>query len=234
MTAADDYAALTDRGRRIVDDAYRYHLLTADAFRRLRQPDLSADGVRKALARAAEDGWLARHTLAHGEPYFVLGPRGAAALGIRRPSSPLGLQALVEHYAVLLASAARRCNVFTEDEFCGRFPELSQPGFSAKNFFPDAASDPPRLGLYVVDHDKLTTRLVGKVRRRVGRLFATDRPHLRRLVLDCRLAVVVLTATDGKRMNLTAGFASKLYPLDVPVAVEAHPELEPLFLLNRR
>lgn len=234
MTAASDYAALTDRGRQLVDDAYRYMMLTADAARRLRSPDLSPEAARKALARAAEDGWLARFPLPDGEPYFVLGPRGATALGVRREAQPLGHQAVVEHYAVLLAAAARRCDVFTEDEFRGRFPDLSQPGFSAKNFFPDASADPPRLGLYVVDHDKLTPRLVGKVRRRVGRLFATDRPELRRLVLAGQLAIVVLTATDGKRMNLQAAFAGKQCPLGVPVTVETHPELEPLFLTKRR
>lgn len=234
MTAADDYAALPERGRQLIDDAYRYALLTADAVRRLRWPDLAPDAARKALARAAEDGWLARHPLAGQESYFVLGGRGAAALGVRRSPHPLGHQAVVEHYGVLLAAAARGCDVFTEDEFRGHFPDLTQPGFSAKNFFPDAAAGPVRLGLFVIDHDKLSSRLVEKVRRRVGGLLATDRPALRRLVLDGEVAVHVVTATAGKRANLAAAFAGKGQPLGVPVSVEAHPDLEPLFLVKRR
>src|SRR5215208_5837110 len=103
-------------------------MLTADAVRRLRWPDLSPDAARKFLARAAEDGWLARHPLAGQESYFVLGGRAISALGVRRSTKALGHQALLEHYAVLLAAAARRCDVFTEDEFRSQFPELSQPG----------------------------------------------------------------------------------------------------------
>lgn len=234
MTATDEYAALSERGQQLIDDAYRYGMLTADAVRRLRWPDLAPDAARKALARAAEDGWLSRHTLAGQEPYFVLGVRAAAALGVRRSAKPLGPQAILEHYAVLLAAASRGCDVFTEDEFRSRFPDLSQPGFSDKNFFPDASADPPRLGLFVVDHDKLSSRLVVKVRRRVGRMIATDRPALRRLVLEGELAVHVLTATEGKRANLAAAFARKEQPIGVPVSVEAHPELQDLFLMKRR
>ena len=234
MTTDADFAALPERARRLIDDVFRYGMVTADAVRRMRWPDLSPDAARKVLSRAAEDGWLARHPLADQEPYFVLGARAVAALGVRRPTTPLGPQAIVEHYGVLLACASRRCDVFTETEFRTHFPELTQPGFSAKNFFPDASADPPRLGLFVVDHDKLSSRMVHKVRGRVGGLLATDRPKLRQLVLDGQLAVHVVTATEGKRANLAAAFARKERPLGVPVAVEAHPELEDFFLVKRR
>jgi hypothetical protein len=234
VTADPDFAALPERGRQLIDDAYRYGMLTADTARRLRWPDLSPDAARKMLTRAAEVGWLARHPLADQEPYFVLGGRAAAALGVRRSAAPLGPQALVEHYGVLLACAGRRSDVFTEAEFRSRFPELSQPGYSAKNFFPDSAAGPVRLGLFVIDHDKLSSRLVAKVRSRVGGLFATDRPVLRQLVLDARLAVHVVTATEGKRANLAAAFARKQRPLGVPVLVEAQPGLDAFFLVKRR
>lgn len=234
MTADPDLDTLPERGRQLVDDAHRYGMLTADTARRLRWPDLSPDAARKMMARAAEGGWLARHPLADQEPYFVLGPRAAAALGVRRSAGPLGPQALVEHYGVLLACAARRCDVFTEAEFRSRFPDLTQPGYSAKNFFPDASAGPVRLGLFVVDHDKLTSRLVGKVRRRIGGLLGTDRPALRRLVLDGHLAVHVVTAAEGKRGNLAAAFARRGRPLGVPVLVETQPGLDGFFLVKRR
>ena len=80
MTATDDYAALPARGQQLIDDAYRYGMLTADAVRRLRWPDLAPDAARKTLARAAEEGWLSRYTLAGQEPYFVLGLAVAAVL----------------------------------------------------------------------------------------------------------------------------------------------------------
>lgn len=234
MTTDTDFATLPGRVRRVIDDVYRYGMLTADVARRMRWPDLTPDAARKMFSRAAEDGWLARHPLADQEPYFVLGGRAVAALGVRRATTPLGPQALLEHYAVLLAAARRRCDVFTEGEFRTRFPDLTQPGFSAKNFFPDASAAAVRLGLFVVDHDKLSSRMVAKVRSRVGGMLATDRPALRKLVLDGQLAVHVVTATEGKRANLAAAFARKQQPLGVPVAVEAHPELEDFFLVKRR
>lgn len=234
MTAETDFASLNDRGRQLVEDALRYGMLTADTARRLRWPDLSPDAARKMLARAAEDGWLARHPLADQEPYFVLSTRAAAGLGVRRSAAPLGPQALVEHYGVLLACASRGRDVFTETEFRSRFPDFSQPSFSAKNFFPDTSAGPVRLGLFVVDHDKLSSRLVGKVRSKVGGLLASDRPKLRQLVLDAQLAVHVITATEGKRRNLLAAFARKERPLGVPVFVEAQPGLNNFFLVKRR
>ncbi|MBX9623083.1 MAG: hypothetical protein K2X82_04640, partial [Gemmataceae bacterium] len=165
---------------------------------------------------------------------FVLGPPALAALGLRRPTKALGHQALLEHYAVLVACARRGCDVFTEDEVHARFPDLSEPGLSARNLFFDATTDPPRLGWFVVDHDKLSSRLVGKVGRRVGRLLASDRPALRRLVLDGGFSVRVVTATEGKKQNVQAAFARK--PLrNVAVSVEAYPDdLEDFFLVNRR
>ncbi len=234
MTADADIAALPERARQLIDDVFRYGMITVETARRLRWPDLSPDAARKVLSRAAEDGWLIRHPLADQESYFVLGGRAVSALGLRRPTTQLGPQALVEHYGVLLACASRRCDVFTEGEFRSRFPELTQPGFSAKNFFPDASAGSIRLGLFVIDHDKLSSRLVVKVRGRVGGLLATDRPALRRLVLDGHLAVHVVTATEGKRANLVAAFARKHQPVGAPVAVESHPELEDFFLVKRR
>lgn len=229
----DPLASLPEGERQAVDTAVRYWLVTADAFRRLRRPDLSDDAARKLLARGAERGWLVRHPLRGQESYFVPGPPALAALGLRRPAKALGHQALLEHYAVLLAAARRGRHVFTEDEFRAHFPDLCEPGLSAKNLFVDEATDPPRLGWFVVDHDKLSARLVGKVGRRIGRLFAADRPLLRRLVLDGHFSVRVLTATEGKRAALEAAFARRRLG-GVPVAVEAHPELEDLFLVRRR
>ena len=86
MTTDADFSALPERARRLIDDAYRYGMLTADAARRLRWPDLSPDAARKVLGRAAEDGRLARHPLGDREPYFVLGSRAVSALGVRRAS----------------------------------------------------------------------------------------------------------------------------------------------------
>ena len=233
MTASDEYAELPEREQRIIDDVYRHWVMTADVARRRLCPDLTPDAVRKFLARSAERGWLARHQLSEHEPYFALGDRALAALGVRRSAKALGHQALLEHYAVLLACTRRECSVITEDEFRSLFPDFCEPGLSAKNFFIDGTSEPLRLGLFVVDHDKLTSRLVGKVRRRVGRILATDRPAFRRLVLDGHLTICVVTATDGKRANLEAAFARK--PLrTVTVTIESHPELEDFFLAKRR
>lgn len=228
----DPLEALSDQALRTVRDAARYGLVTAKTAHRLRFPGLTEDAVRKLLARTAERGWLVRHPLRGQEPYFVPGPPALAALGLRRPTKALGHQALLEHYAVLVACARRGCDVFTEDEFRSRFPDLSEPGLSAKNLFLDATTG--HLGWFMVDHDKLSSRLVGKVGRRVGRLLASDRPALRRLVLDGQFAVYVITATEGKRQNVQAAFARK--PLrNVAVTVEAHPDdLKDFFLVNRR
>lgn len=233
MTASDEYAELPEREQQLIDEVYRHWITTAEMVRRRLCPDLTPEAVRKFLSRSAERGWLARHLLADQEPYFLLGARAIAALGIRRSAKPLGHQALLEHYAVLLACTQRQCSVVTEDEFRSQFPDLSEPGLSAKNFFIDTTSEPVRLGLFVVDHDKLTSRLVSKVRRRIGRILSTDRPVLRRMVLDGQFTICVVTATDGKRGNLVAAFARK--PLrTVTVSVTAHPELEDFFLVKRR
>jgi hypothetical protein len=234
VTPDTDFTALPERLRRLIADGERYGLLTADTVRRMRWPDLSQDAARKAVARAADDGWLVRHPLGDHESYFVLGDRAISALGIRRTTAPFGLQALVERYAVLLACARRGCDVFTESEFRSLFPELSEPGYSAKNFFPDGSAGSVRLGLFLVDHDKLSSRMVAKVRRRVGKMLGSDRPALRRLVLGKQISVHVVTATEGKRANLLAAFARKERPTGVEVAVEAHPELEDFFLTKRR
>lgn len=228
----DPLESLSAQAAQVVRDVARYGLTTAAAERRLRFPDLTEDALRKLLARTAERGWLVRHPLHGREPYFVLGSPALAALGLRRPTKALGHQALLEHYAVLLACACRGCDVFTEDEFRSRFPDLSEPGLSAKNLFLDATAG--RLGWFVVDHDKLSSRMVSKVGRRVARLLASDRPALRKLVLAGEFSVRVVTASEGKRRNLEAAFARK--PLrNVAVTVEAHPDdLEDFFLVNRR
>lgn len=234
MTPADAWAALPQRERQLVLHVCRYWLTTTDVIRRWLWPDLSHDAVRKAVTRSAEKGWLARHLLAGQEPYFVLGHQALAALGLRRATKPLGHQALLDHYAVLLACARRGCDVFTEDEFRSRFLDLSQPGLSAKHFFLDARGDTVRLGCFIVDHDKLTSRMVSKVGRRIGKVFATGRPAFRRLILDGQFAVHVVTATEGKRANLQAAFARKPF-LNVPVFVESFPdELGDFFLVKRR
>lgn len=232
MTANDEYAELPESRQRLIDDVERHWLITTDVARRRHFPDLTHDAVRKNLAREAQRGWLAHHLSDHG-PYFVLGPRAVAAFGLRRSTQALGRQALLQHYAVLLACTRRGTGVIAEEEFRSLFPELSEPGLSAKNFFVDDTTTPARLGLFVVDHDKLTSRLVGKVRRHIARIFATDRSEFRRMVFAGQLSVSVITATEGKRENLEAAFRKKPHP-SVTVIVEAHPELEPFFLVKRR
>jgi hypothetical protein len=233
MTAADEYTDLPERDQRVIDDICRHWLTTPDVVRRRVCPILTPDAVRKFLARLVERDWLARHTLTDHESYFVLGSRAIAAFGLRRPIKALGVQALLEHYAVLLACTRRGCGVITEDEFRSQFPDLCEPDQSVKNFFIDATVEPFRLGLFVVDHDKLSSRLVQKIRRRIGRMMGADRTALRHLVLNGELTVCILTATEGKRANLEAALSRR--PLrSINVTVEAHPELEPLFLVNRR
>lgn len=232
MTASDEYAELPESRQGLIDDVYRHWLITNDVARRRHFPDLTHDAVRKILARLAERAWLARH-LSEDEPYFVLGPRAVAALGVRRSTQALGRQALLQHFAVLLACTRRGSGVITEEEFRSQFPELCEPGLSAKNFFVDEAISPPRLGLFVVDHDKLTSRLVVKVRRHIARIFATDRAEFRRMVFAGQLSVCVITATEEKRENLEAAFRKKPHP-SVTVTVEAHCELENFFLVKRR
>lgn len=235
MTPNDEWAALPTRKKKLILDIRRYWLITTKVAQRRHCPELSVDAVRKILSRSAEENWLVRHLLSGQEPYFMLGPKALTALGVRRATKPLGHQALLEHYAILLACAKRGCDVFTEDEFRSYFPDLSQPGMSAKNFFRDTTeSHPGRLGCFVVDHDKLTSRLVKKLGQRVGKLMNSDRPELRQLVLNRNLAFHVLTATEGKRANLEAAFTRK--PLqNVPVFVEAYPDdLDDFFLMKRR
>ena len=234
MNASDEYAELPERGQRLVDDLVRQWVMTVDVARRRHCPDLTHDAVRKFLSRLVAVGWLTRHLLSEQEPYFVLGPKAIAAFGIRRSMQALGSQALLEHYAVLLACTRRGSGVITEEEFRSQFPELCEPGVSAKNFFVDETTNPPRLGLFVVDHDKLTSRLTSKVRRRIGRIFATDRADFRRMVFSGQLSVCVITATEGKRENLEAAFRKKPHP-SVTVTVEAYPnELDGFFLVKRR
>lgn len=234
MTLDNDWAALSQRDKQLVLHVCRYWLTTIDVLKRWLWADLSHDAIRKVVSRSAEKGWLARHLLAGQEPYFVLGHKALTALGLRRSIKPFGHQALLDHYAVLLACARRGCDVFTEEEFRTQFPDLSEPGLTAKHFFLDASSDPVRLGCFVVDHDKLSSRMVNKVGRRISKVFATDRTGFRRLILDGQFTVHVITATEGKRANLQAAFARKP-PRNVQVFVESFPdELDDFFLVKRR
>ena len=230
MTPGDD---LTDLGRRLVAHVDRFWLTTADASHRLVCPESTPDAVRKALARLADAHWLVRHPFGDRQCYFVLGSKALSLLDRRRPTKPLGYQSLLDRYAVLVACARHGRLVFTEDEFCGTFPDLAEPGRSVKNFFLDTGDGGPRLGQFLVDHDKLSSRLVMKVRSRVGKIFAADRPAFRQLILDGQFVVHVVTATEHKRANLLAAFA-KRPPRHVAVVVEAYPDLSDFFLLNRR
>lgn len=233
MSAAEDFPSLPEREQRLIDDLVRHWLITPAIFGARHCPDLSEDGVRKLLARLVERGWLARHQLRENEPYFVLGNRAINALGIRREARALGLQSLHEHYAVLLACARRGTSVLTEEEFREGYPHLCDPAFSTRNTFIDESVSPFRLGLFVVDHDKLSTRLVLKVKSRVGKLMQSRRETVRRAVLNGEISVCVLTATDAKRANIIAAFARR--PLrTVTVAVEAHEDLDGFFPLKRR
>jgi hypothetical protein len=234
MTHDDAWTTLPNRERQLILHICRYWLTTINVVQRWLWTDLSPDGVRKVITRLAEKGWLARHTLAGQQPYFMLGHKALAALELRRPTKPLGHQALLEHYAVLLACARRGCDVFTEDEFRSKFSELSRPGFTAKHYFLDASSAPVRLGWFLVDHDKQSSRMVDSVGRRIGRVFDIDRPDFRNLILNGQFAIHIVTATEGKRANLQAAFARKP-PRNVPVFVEAFPdELDDFFLAKRR
>jgi hypothetical protein len=234
MTAKEAFDELVPRDRLLIGHAVRYTMTTVPVVKRMHLKDLSEDTVRKVLARLVERGWLVRHALTDRESYYMPSQRTFSALALRRSEKPLGDQSRLEHYAVLLAAARRGCDVFTEEEFRSKFPDLTQPGCSAKNYFLDANGDSPRLGWFIVDHDKLSSRLVNKVRGRVGTILGMDRPVFRRLVLDGYFAVHVLTATDGKRLNLEAAFARK--PLrTVPVSIESFPdELSDFFLMKRR
>ncbi len=233
MSAAADYSELPGRAQRLIDDLVRHWLITPAVVGARHCPDLSEDGVRKFLSRLVEQDWLARHQLLEHEAYFVLGSRAIHALGIRREARAFGLQSLHEHYAVLLACARRGCSVLTDDEFRAAFPHLIDPGLSTRNLFIDESVTPFRLGLFVVDHDKLSTRLVLKVKRRIGKLMQSRRTELRQAVLNGEISVCVLTATAAKRANIVAAFARK--PLrTVTVTVEAHDDLDGFFPLKRR
>jgi hypothetical protein len=231
----NDFTSLTERERQVTFDVARYCLITTETLRRLRFPDLSEDAVRKLLGRMTEAGSLVRHLLRGQEPYFVLGQPALSALGLRRSTKPLGHQALLEHYAILIACARRGCDVISEEEFREDFPLLCEPGLTAKNFFTDDTTDPPRLGWFVVDHDKLTARLVAKVRGKVAKILDTRLPAFHELVFYGRLAFHVITATEGKRASLEAAFARKQRKLGVDVVVEAYPDhLADFFLVKRR
>jgi hypothetical protein len=234
MTSKTAWLDVSERERQLLLHVLRYWLTTVNVVGQWLWPELSHDAVRKAMVRLVEKRWLARHLLGGQEPYFVLGPSALTALEVRRSSAPLGHQALLDHYGVLLACARRKCDVFAEGEFRTQFPELTQPGFSAKQFFLDGSTTPPRLGSFIVDHDKRTSRMVNKLRQRAAKLMETDRPKLRQMVLAGGLAFHIITATEGKRANLEAAFGRK--PVEhIPVLVESFPnELGGFFLLNRR
>lgn len=224
---------LTDLGLAVVHHVHRFWLTTADAAQRMVCPDSTPEAVRKALARLAESDWLVRHPFGDRQSYYVLGSKALQLFDLRRPTKPLGYQSLLERYAVLLACARHNRLVFTEDEFCGTFPDLAEPGRSVKNYFCDTSAGGARLGQFLVDHDKLSSRLVMKVRSRVGKIFAADRPAIRQLILDGQFAVHVITATEHKRQNLLAAFARRP-PRHAVVVVDSYPELTDFFLLNRR
>lgn len=224
---------LTELGLSFVDHVARFGLTTGDVAQRMVCPGSSPDAVRKALARLADGDWLVRHPFGDRQSYFVLGGKALQLLDLRRPTKPLGYQSLLERYAVLLACARHDLRVFTEDEFCGAFPDLAEPGRSVKNYFCDTTAGGARLGQFLVDHDKLSSRLVLKVRSRVAKIFAADRPAIRQLILDGQFVVHVVTATEHKRENLLAAFTRKP-PRHAAVVVEAYPELSDFFLLNRR
>ena len=230
MNTNESVASIHPTQWQLILHVVRHWMTTIAAAQRRLRPEASVDAVRKDICRTVEGGWLSRHILFGQEPYFMLTPKVLAVLGIRRSIKPLGHQALLEHFGVLLACVRRKCDVFTEDEFLSRYPHYAQAGFSLKNYFLDGAL----LANFVVDHDKSTKRLLDKIGRFIAKVLDKGRPEFRQLILNGQFAFHVITATEAKRANIEDAIKRKA-EFNVPVFVEAYPDdLTDFFFLNRR
>lgn len=227
---------LQKRDRKILEHVARYRLTTSAVlhglfFRTLDQtkavlkrlsapytPGLSEQEQRNHALRSFLQ---ARPLRFKRQVYYQLTARGTRELGLPpERSRPLGPQALVQAYAVLIHCCrhSRTRTLFTADELAAH--PLLRDVPSGLYYLEQLSDQASRLTQIVVDHRTDCQRLLERCRAILRK--AEEIPTLVGMMDQQAFGLALLTLQQQKRVELEAQLAQKPFPVSVHVEVIPH------------
>jgi hypothetical protein len=218
---------ITPRDRDLLKLVARYRLATDELFRRAAFPEVqSADSVRKVSRRLVKRSYLREYLLGPNEPYYILAPRGARALGIKpKAPRPFTEQSLPGALAVAWYCVRTGVSRFTAEEFITHFPDLTRRELRSSGYFVEATQSLSRLGLFVTDRGTTPRRMLSKVRKVIQKRYAMR--AFAALIQAGRFTIIILTGHERKQKEFEAAIERR-HRGPAQVRVEVVPELGPL------
>jgi hypothetical protein len=234
----------TGRDRLILGLIARYGMATAAVLHTVYFAGLTPKAVERVLTRLIRQGNICSHPLFGKTVYYTLSPSSARDLGLNdaRPLRPMGTQALVQNYSMLLfCTSGDRRQRMTSAEFQARFPSLiptdgergegKGQGLSTHRYYVDSGEIPPlggrpRLALMVPDYQSHPRRLVRKVRREIKKRECLS--GFRELLRGDQFLVTLLTAFPEKAAVLAGALAGEPFRS----RVELVPGFAPLLMMG--
>ena len=202
------------RDKDILDLIARHGLVTVEVLHHLLFRELTPKAVERVLTRMMRQELIQSHPLIGKTCYYALTPKSATMLGLdaKRVERPMGTQALVQNFSILLfcALGSPPRKRMTKAEFKAAFPQLAGPGLSSWRLYldEDKATGKVRLAVMVPDFNSHPRRLVRKARREVEKRRRSEawRSHPSR-----PFSVTVLTAFKEKAMAVAKALADQTW-----------------------
>lgn len=195
---------LTERNEQVIDLPSRYGLVTAPALTAHFQ-NLVADSARKALDRLANNGWLNRHHLPSGAPYFVLSNSARYRLSLKGNGNGLRQRALLRRMLVLLHFTSQHHLRFLTQAECKEYLPSIAKGRRSDFYFID--SERESIGWVCLDDCKSVSRLQMKLTEVASNKRTID--QLRHLAAEGRFRLLLLTTSEGKVRKVEEELASR-------------------------
>jgi hypothetical protein len=224
---------IAGRDRLIIAFIARYGMATSAVLHKVFFPGLTPKAVERVLTRLIRQGKVCSRPLFGKTAYYALTAASARDLGLNeaRALRPMGTQALVQNYSILLfCTAADRRLRMTGAEFRARFPGLlptdaergqgKGQGLSTNRYYIDPGDIPalggrPRLAIMVADFRSHPRRLVRKIRREFHKRECLK--SFRQLFDDDQFLITLLTAFPEKAATLEAALARETFRTRVEV-----------------
>ncbi len=206
---------LSPRDLRILQHVGRHRLSHFEVVHRLFFPGQPHSAVKSVLRRLCGRGptyrFLRPQMLSGSQHVYALTRRGAALLGLHPASArPLGIQARVEHFAVLRfihAQNGSQRTLISKDKLRESF-HLDGQRLPRQRFYIEETPEGTWLGVLVVDHGGHPRRIVRKAVQLLGRILRHGwfDDYLR----AGQFILTVLTLTQGKQQTLRHGLRREL------------------------